>query len=352
MVVALNALHLVFAAKHQANALVQRGGHDAQHGHAAGAGAATGLLHDHADGVGLVQQAQAAGLAGVLGVARVHEHAAAHQNAVRFGHHAGNPAHVEVFAPGPGFACQALVHIALHRRFPEAAVGRVDGKFLRVGRDLDVVVRQLELAQVGVEREAVDAVAHGEHQHGGGAVQRVARRQLLGTGLEEVFGGDVAAAVDHVLRRPQNGKDAAHRHVHVDVAGAIQRVKHQQVFAARVLARNLIRLVHFFRAHARQVAAPVVGADEHVVADHVQLLLRFALHVDAGAAGNSVVVAQHAAEFTKGHRAGNGFAGQRHVQNQGVEVAAGTGEAPALLDQELGQRGAFGQRHGGLSVVF
>ena len=33
--------------------------------------------------------------------------------------------------------------------------------------------------------------------------------------------------------------------------------------------------------------------------------------------------------------------GQGHVQNQGVEVAAGTRIAAAFLDQELGQSGAL-----------
>ena len=43
-VVTLDALHFVLAAEHKADALVQRGGLDGQHGLAAGAGAATGLL--------------------------------------------------------------------------------------------------------------------------------------------------------------------------------------------------------------------------------------------------------------------------------------------------------------------
>jgi hypothetical protein len=88
------------------------------------------------------------------------------------------------------------------------------------------------------------------------------------------------------------------------------------------------------------VAAPFVGADEHVVADDVQLLLGLALHVDAGAALGRVIT-QHAAQLAKCHGAGNGFAGQRHVQNQRIEIAAGTREAAALLDQELGQGGTL-----------
>ena len=62
-VVPLDALDLVFGAKHQANALVQAGGLHTQHGDLSRAGAATGLFHDEADRIGFVQQAQAAGFA-------------------------------------------------------------------------------------------------------------------------------------------------------------------------------------------------------------------------------------------------------------------------------------------------
>jgi hypothetical protein len=94
--------------------------------------AAAGLLHHEADRVGLVEQAQAARLGRVLGVARVQEDAAAHQDAVRLGHHAGDPAHVEVLAARAGAAGQAFVDVALDRRLPEAAVAAVDGELLRV----------------------------------------------------------------------------------------------------------------------------------------------------------------------------------------------------------------------------
>ena len=68
----------------------------------ASVGAAAGLFHHEADRVGLVQQAQAAGLLRVFRVARVHEDAATHQDAVGLGHHAGDPAHVEVLAAYSG----------------------------------------------------------------------------------------------------------------------------------------------------------------------------------------------------------------------------------------------------------
>jgi hypothetical protein len=83
---------------------------------------AASLLHQEADRVGLVEQAQPAGFGRVLGVARVHEHAAAHQDAVRLGHHRGDPAHVEVLAARPGTAGQALIDVALDRQAPRSAL--------------------------------------------------------------------------------------------------------------------------------------------------------------------------------------------------------------------------------------
>ena len=73
---------------------------------------------------------------------------------------------------------------------------------------------QHELAQVGVEREAVHTPAYGQHQHGGGAVQGVAGRHLLGAGLQKVGLGHVATAVWPA----QDRENTAHRHIDIDVA--------------------------------------------------------------------------------------------------------------------------------------
>src|SRR5215468_10934880 len=126
VVVALDAFDLAARAEHEADALVQRRRLDAQHRLAPGAGAATGLLDHEADRVGFVQQAQPPWPRRVLAVARVEEHAAARQDAMRLGHHAGDPAHVEVLAARAGLAGQAFVDVARHRRLPEAAIAGVD----------------------------------------------------------------------------------------------------------------------------------------------------------------------------------------------------------------------------------
>jgi hypothetical protein len=68
---------------------------------------------------------------------------------------------------GPSLPSQAFLDVTLDRRFPEALVGGVDGEFLGVGRNLHVRVGQEEFADFAIQGEAVDAVAGGQHQHGG-----------------------------------------------------------------------------------------------------------------------------------------------------------------------------------------
>ena len=108
---------------------------------------------------------------------------------MHLGHHRGDPAHVKILLARAFHAGQALIHVTLHRRFPEAFIRGVDGELVAVFGDFHAGMREDELADVLVERKAVDAVTAGEHDHGGGAVERVTRAHLLGTGLKEVACG-------------------------------------------------------------------------------------------------------------------------------------------------------------------
>src|SRR5690606_3355361 len=146
VVIALDALDLFLRAEHEADALVQALGLHVEHRAHAGAGAPAGLLDQEADRVAFVEQAQPPGLGRVLAVARVEEHAAAHQDAVGLGHQRGDPAHVEVGAARAGAAGQAFVHVAAHGLLPEARVGGVDGELARGFGHADVAVGEVELA--------------------------------------------------------------------------------------------------------------------------------------------------------------------------------------------------------------
>ena len=103
---------------------------------------------------------------------------------------------------------------------------------------------------------------------------------MSGSGLQKVL-FDCFRAAFWFLENAENGTDAD---VHVDVAGAVERVEHQQVFAFRILTRYRKNLFHFFRCHGGQVSAPFIGLDQNLVGNHVEFLLYFALYVFAARA--------------------------------------------------------------------
>ena len=129
------------------------GSTDSEDALAPGGGRTAGLLDQHRHRVGLVHQAQLAALPAALLVHRVHEHAAAGQDAVHVGDHRGHPAHVVVLAERAFLALQHLVVVTLDRRLPVARVGRVDGELLGIGRDAHEGLGVDEAAHLAVERE-------------------------------------------------------------------------------------------------------------------------------------------------------------------------------------------------------
>ncbi len=84
------------------------------------------------------------------------------------------------------------------------------------------------------------------------------------------------------------------------------------------------------------MAAPGIGFEQDVVAEHVELLLRLALHV-AGAG-----IAEHAAQGALAHSNRNALAGARNDSDQLAQFRIDTAGV-LLFDQEASQRGT---RHG------
>ncbi|MND67602.1 hypothetical protein D3C80_590220 [compost metagenome] len=249
------------------------------------------------------------------------------------GHHRGDPAHVVVLAQGAFLAGQQLADVALHRSFPVALVGHVDGEFGGAFRYADVVVGEHEAAQFAIQGEALDAVAQGQHQHGLRTVDGVAGGNLPGTRLEEGLLVEAVVLREVLLGATQHREDGAHRHVDVDVGGAVQRVEHQQVGAFRVLAGDLVGVVHFLGRHAGQVAAPLVGFQQDFVGHHVQFLLHFALHVLGTHA------AEHAAQRALGHRMADLLARARDDLDEEAQIGRRV-VASGLLDQVATQGNA------------
>ena len=87
------------------------------------------------------------------------------------------------------------------------------------------------------------------------------------------------------------------------------------------------------------MAAPLRRAEKRIVGEHVELLLLFTLHV--GLPDRAV----EAGEGAVGNLAGDGLAGQGHVEDQRVELAGAVLVTAGLDDQELRQRGTSGEHH-------
>jgi hypothetical protein len=153
--------------------------------------------------------------------------------------------------------------------------------------DLDVGVGQDELANHRVEREAVDAVAEREDHHRRGGVEAVARaeelvarladvRDALGDGrlgVLEVVLGEAALLGGRVDPEDRADRDAA-----VEVGGAVERVKDDDVLAARGPLDRDGRVLLLRGDHAR-AARGAEAVAEDLVRDDVELLLRLARDV-------------------------------------------------------------------------
>jgi hypothetical protein len=212
-VVLLDALDFFTRAEDERDALVQFLWRDVENALAPGAGEAARLLDDEGNRIGLVKQAQPTLLRRILRIPRIEEHAASGENAVRLGDERGDPSHIEVLAARARTAGEALVDVARHRRFPEAAVRGVDCELARGSREPNLRMSEDELAELRLEGKAVHPPANGQDDHRRRAVDRISSADLLRSRLQEVLGGGVLTW----SRSTQNREYAADREVHVDV---------------------------------------------------------------------------------------------------------------------------------------
>ena len=97
-----------------------------------------------------------------------------------------------------------------------AHIAHIDGKFLRVWRDLDVFLGQNKRALLAVQGKHGNAIAYGEHQGGLWPIDTVARGNLLGTLLQKVLLRDLAAF--GFAQDAENGSDT---HVDIDIARSV-----------------------------------------------------------------------------------------------------------------------------------
>ena len=194
-----------------------------------------------------------------------------------------------------------------------------------------LLVREHPRPHLLVEREADDAVSDGEHEDGRRAVDREAGGDLSRAGLEK--------------RRGVRRADSCGGHLNTE------KIVPTEMFTSRldepssgsyrsrnsprgIAVRNLIGLGHFLRNHRGELTAPLVRIDEHFVRDHVELLLRFSLHVVL-----SDGIAD-AAERTFAHAIADRLACARDHFDQEPQLGRDLPVMPLLLDQVLGESDA------------
>ena len=319
--------------------LVQRRRRDVQHRPLARRGDAAGLLGDERQRVRLVHQPQLA--VRVARVRRVDVDPALDQVAVEVRHERADvarrvrPARRRVLGLHP---LDVLLQAAAPR-VVVALVGRVHAA--RLGR-ADAGVRQQELADRGVEREAVDARPSGVDQHRRGAVEDVARRDLLAAGLERARHRHLARVVLGDLVDREDGPDGD---VDVDVGRAVERVEEDDVLALAALEEQRDRLGVLLGADEAHLAAAAQRADVLLVREQVQLLLDLVLHVDRSG------VAEKVNEPGLADVAVDDLGGDGDVAEQTRELSLGAGHLVLSLDDELLEGLEVGPaREGGLPV--
>ena len=215
-------------------------------------------------------------------------------------------------------------HDALHRRGPAVPVALVDAVVLADIGGADAGVREQELADRGVEREAVHALASGVDQHRARAVEDVPGRRLAIPRLQAVtLGRALLLAGDAAVDR----EDRADRDVDVDVHRAVERIVEQHVLALllpRAHARRLV-LLGGGDAHAPGVLDRVA---HRLVGEHVELLLQIAGHVEGAAAAEDV------GQTRPAHLARDDLRREAQVVEQVGELARSLRVEPFLLHDE------------------
>ena len=174
-------------------------------------------------------------------------------------------------------------------------------------------------------------VASGQHQHSLRAIHGVASGDLLAAWLQEVLFGRLSHAVGCLEDR----EDGTNRDIDVDIAGAIERIEHQQIFALGITVGDRVNGFHFLGCHAGQMAAPFVGFQQDFIGNHIQLLLYLALHVFTTGA------AQHFTQRALADRMADALAGPADDFDQQAQLGGNLVMQALLLDQMLGKTDAF-----------
>ncbi len=229
------------------------------------------VLDDETDRVGFIDEAQAAGAVALAQIAGVEEDASASQDTIGFGDQRGDPAHVLVLPDRAFTALDAIVDEGAYGRRPMPVVRGIDRIFLRLRRNIGVLLRAHKSADPAVEDENLCRALRREDDRGLRPVDHEARGQLIAALLQEM-----RFRVAALGQQRQDREDRADGDIGIDVGGAVDRVHGD---GKRRLGIEHQRFVQLLRKHDRDRRAPQ-GADEKLVADDVELLLHVAAAVD------------------------------------------------------------------------
>src|SRR5699024_8954253 len=115
------------------------------------------------------------------------------------------------------------------------------------------------------------------HQHGRSAVEEVTGGYLLGTGLEDFIKLHLTGASGLAAQDGKNGSDVD---VHVDVGGAIQRVKDQHVIPTGECRGNAHQFRVLFGSDGAQHTGTLHPVQKNPVGKIIKLLDILTLNVD------------------------------------------------------------------------
>ncbi len=194
-------------------------------------------------------------------------------------------------------------------------------------RNTHIGMGEQKFSHARIQSEAMHALASAEHQHGGRPVENIARPHLLETRLENFL----KRHLSRMPRRPaQNGKDGADIDVHVNIGGTVQRVKNQNIIAAREFGSNTEEFRLLLGTHGAQRAATLHAIYHYPVGNGVHFLNVFTLDIDLASA------AQNIQQTGLVDAAGNGIAGKNQIIQQSGKLSCCLRRALLVQQKVLG----------------
>ena len=214
---------------------------------------------------------------------------------------------------------------------PVALIDRIDASSLG---DTDIGMGQQEFSHARIKCKPMHALTGRINQHGRSAVQEIAGGYLFGTGLEDFIELHFTGTAGLTAQDGENGPDVD---VHIDVGGAIQRVKDQHVVPAGECRRNAHQFRILFGSYGAQHTGTLHPVQKNPVGKIVKLLDILTLNVDIPGAAKNIK------QTSLIYAAGYDFGRKNKIMKQRSKVARRL-RSPLLLQKQMFGDGDF-RRH-------